>query len=221
MKVLVVDNNTLFRQGLMKLLTSQPSVSLVGGASDSWEAVIEARKMKPDLVILEPYVAQGNDNEALRKIREETPGAQLLILTVSSDEDDLWQAFRNGARGYLSKNSTPEQLFKAIEEIMHGEVAISPELSGKILREVLVWRSTDSGPESRTELTPREREILELLSTGVSDNEIGERLYIAASTVRHHVHNILQKLQLKNRVQLAMFSRNQQARVPGNVEGGK
>ena len=221
MKVLVVDNNTLFRQGLMKLLTSHASVGLVGEASDSWEAVIEARKMKPDLVILEPYLARGNDSEALRKIREETPAAQFLVLTVSEEEDDLWQAFRNGARGYLSKNSTPEQLFNAIEEIMQGEVAISPGLSGKILREVLVWKNTDTGAESRTELTPREREILELVSTGVSDSEVGEQLYIAASTVRHHVHNILQKLQLKNRVQLAMHSRNQRAKVPGNVEGGK
>ncbi len=218
MRILVVDNNILFRQGLMKLLTTQSDITVVGEAADSWEAVIESRKLNPDLVLIEPCMSRGNDLEAFRKIRENIPNTKFLVLTEYEEEDELWQAFRNGAHGYLSKNSTPEQLYHAIRDVMSGEVAISPSLSGKILREILFWRGEGERRITQAELTSKEREVLELLSTGASDNEISSQLYIAASTVRHHVHNILQKLHLRNRVQLAMFSRSQKLQMHSNTE---
>lgn len=206
----------------MKLLTTQPDITVVGEAADSWEAVIESRKLNPDLILIEACMSKGNDLDAFRKIRENTPTTKFLVLTEYEEEDELWQAFRNGAHGYLGKNSTPEQLYRAIRDVMSGEVAISPSLSGKILREILSWRGEEGGRrDTQAKLTPKEREVLKLLSTGASDNEISSQLYIAASTVRHHVHNILQKLQLKNRVQLAMFSRNQKLQIHSNTEGKK
>lgn len=210
MRILVVDSHGLFRQGLVKLLSAQPNITVVGEAADSWEAVIETRRLNPDLILFELRMPSGNGLEVLRKIRQDAPDTKVLVLTASEEEEDLWQALENGAHGYLIKSSTPEQLFRAIRDVVKGEVAISPSLSGKILREMVFWKEAKGKEGPQTELTPREREILELLSTGLSDNEISNRLYLSTSTVRHHVHNILRKLHLRNRVQAAMF-----ARVPG------
>lgn len=211
MRVLVVDNHSLFRQGLVKLLSTQPDITVVGEARDSWEAVIETRRLNPDLIIFELGMPSGNGLEALRKIRQDVPDTRFLVLTASEEEEDLWQALKNGAQGYLIKSSTPEQLFRGIRDVVKGEMAISPSLSGKIVREMLFWREGKGREGPQAKLTPREREILELLSTGISDNEISSRLYLSASTVRHHVHNILRKLHLRNRVQAAMFARSQRA----------
>ncbi|MBI4267247.1 MAG: response regulator transcription factor [Chloroflexi bacterium] len=208
MRVLLADNHTLFRQGLMRLLSTESDISVVGEASDGWAAVTETRRLNPDLVILEVRMPEGNGLETLKKIREDAPNCKLLVLTVSEGEADLWQAVKNGAQGYLLKDATPEQLLRAIRDIMSGEMVITPYLAGKMLRRILSRREGD-GEDSQTKLTPREREVLGLLGTGVSDEEIGRRLCLAGSTVRHHVHNILHKLQLRNRVQAAMFARSQ------------
>ncbi len=220
MRVLVVDNHTLFRQGLMKLLSTQPDISVVGEAADSWEAVIETRRLNPDLVLVEPRMTWGNGLEALRKIREEAPDTKFLVLTVSEEEEDLWQALKNGTQGYLTKSISPEQLFRAIRDVMKGETVISPSLSGKILRELLFQKGSEGeGPQKK--LTPREREILALLSTGASDKEISSQLCLSASTVRHYVHSILRKLHLRNRVQAAIFGKSQELRLRNNWEDVK
>ncbi|MFC2071148.1 response regulator [Chloroflexota bacterium] len=221
MRVMLVDNNTLFRQGLIKLLSTQPDITVVGEAADSWEAVIETRRLNPDLILFEPHMPSGNGLESLRKIREEAPDTKLVVLTVSEEEKDLWQALQNGVHGYLIKSSTSEQLFRSIRDVMKGEAAILLSLSGKALRELLFWREGKGREGHQAELTPREREILGLLSTGLSDNEIGSRLCLSASTVRHHVHNILRKLHLRNRVQAAMFARSPGAMLTSQPGGGK
>jgi DNA-binding NarL/FixJ family response regulator len=220
MRVLVVDNHTLFRQGLMELLSNQPDMTVVGEAGDSWEAVTETRRLSPDLILFEPNITWGNGLEALRKIREEAPDIKFLVLTISEDEEDLWQALKGGAHGYLLKSTTPEQLFRAIRDVMKGEITVSPSLAGKVLREQLFGRG-EKGGNPQAGLTPREREILALLSTGVSDKEIGSQLRLSASTVRHHVHSILRKLRLKNRVQAAVFGRSQEPRLSYNWEDVK
>lgn len=216
MRVLVVDNHTLFRQGLVELLSNQPDITVVGEAGDSWEAVIETRRLNPDLILVEPNMTWGNGLEALRKIREEAPDIKFLVLTISEEEEDLWQALKGGAQGYLLKSTTPEQLFRAIRDVMKGEITVSPSLAGKVLRAQL-FRGGGKGENTQVGLTPREREVLALLSTGVSDKEIGSQLRLSASTVRHHVHNILRKLRLKNRVQAAMLGRSQES--PLNYKG--
>ena len=143
------------------------------------------------------------------------------MLTVSEEEEDLWQALKKGAHSYLIKSSTPEQLFSAIRDVMKGEMAISPSLSGKVLRELLFLRGVQGREDPQATLTPREREIMELLGSGLSDNEISSRLYLSASTVRHHVHNILRKLHLRNRVQAAMFAKSLGAMLALQLRGGK
>ena len=208
MRVLVVDYNTLFREGLVKLLSIEQDISVVGEAADGWEAVIEARRLKPDLVLLDPGMPTGNGLESLRQIRLEAPATKFLVLTVSEEENDLLQAFKGGAQGYLLKNAHPEQLFNAIRDVMQGKTAISPSFAGKLLRELL-FRSGGEEEESRKELTHREKEILELVGTGASYKQIGGQLSLSAGTVGHHVQSILRKLRLKNRAQVAMFARNQ------------
>lgn len=208
MRVLVVDYNTLFREGLVKLLSIEQDISVVGEAADGWEAVIEARRLRPDLVLLDPRMPTGNGLESLRQIRLEAPATKFLVLTVSEEEDDLLQAFRDGAQGYLLKNAHPEQLFNAIRDVMQGKTAISPSFAGKLLRELL-FRGGGEEAEPRKELTHREKEILELVGTGASYKEIGGQLGLSAGTVGHHVQSILRKLRLKNRAQAAMFARNQ------------
>jgi DNA-binding NarL/FixJ family response regulator len=208
MRVLVVDYHTLFREGLVKLLSAQQDISVVGEAADGWEAVIEARRLQPDLVLLDPHMPIGNGLESLRQIRLEAPVTKFLVLTVSEEEDDLLQALKDGAQGYLLKNALPEQLFNAIRDVMQGKTAISPSFAGKLLRELL-FRSGGEEEGPRKELTHREKEVLELVGTGASYKEIGSQLGLSAGTVGHHVQSILRKLRLKNRAQAAMFVRNQ------------
>ena len=216
MRILVVDNHTLFRQGLIRLLASEPDISVVGEASDGWEAVIEARRLNPDLVLLDSYAPTENGLEFLRQIRLESPATKFLVLTLAEEPDDLLRAFKNGAQGYILQNSPPGQLFSAIRDVMRGKMVISPYLAGKVLPKLLPGkRAEDKSPQSG--LTPREREILELLSTGVSDREIGDQMRLSASTVRHHVHSVLRKLHLRNRVQAAMFIKNQQLHYPNHI----
>lgn len=207
MRVLLVDNNTLFRQGLIKVLATQPDIEVVGEAGDGWEAVVEARRLSPDLVILEVGLPRRNGLDHVTKIRQESPTTRLLVLTSSDDEGVLLQALNRGAHGYLLKSSTPEQLFLAIRSVMRGETAISPLVGGKTLRELILReqeRATGQG-----QLTPREEEVLALLGTGISYKDISVQLSLSVSTVGHHVHNILRKLNLRNRVQAATFARDQ------------
>ncbi len=210
-RVLLADSDTLFRQGLVKLLTTQPDIRVVGEVANSREVVTETKRLKPDLILIELHMFPEDGLEALRKIREEVPGAKCLILTALEKEEDLRQALIIGVQGYLPKNVSPEHLFWAIKSVMKGETAISPSLAAKVLRKELFWRGREK--KDSPELTPRETEILQLLNTGASDKEISRQLCLSVSTVRHHVHNILRKLCLKNRVQAAVFARGLQGYV--------
>lgn len=208
MRVLVVDSNKLFREALVRLLSTRQDISVVGEAADTWEAVIEARRQKPDLVLLDPLMPSGNGLELLRQIRLEAPATKFLVLTVSEEEDDLLQAFKNGVQGYLFKNAAPEELFNAIRDIMKGETAISPSFSRQLLQALMLC-SGEAKEGTRRALTHREEEILELMSTGASYKKIAGQLGLSAGTVSHHVQSILLKLGLKNRVQAAIFVRTQ------------
>lgn len=204
MRVLVVEHSALFRQGLRKLLDSQPDIEMVGEARDGWEAVVETRRLNPDLVILAIDVLHGSDLDHLSKIREEASGTRILVLTSSEREGDVWQVLKCGAQGYVLKNSSPEQLFRTMRSMMKGEIAVPPTVAGRMVQRLVL-----EGGEmrsSRQQLTQRESDILDLLSTGVSDREIACKLSLSASTVAYHVHIILRKLHLKNRVQAAVFA---------------
>lgn len=207
MNILLVDSNILFTQALASLLSTQADMIVTGKASTINEALSEIRKSEPDIMIVDPCRNQEINLDGCKKIKDDFPDIKCLTLTESENKDDLYQAMKNGSHGYLLKTSTPEQLFNALRNIQNGGMSISPYMAGKAIK-ALVLSGENRDIDLESNLTPRETEIMELLSTGISDNDIGDQLCISPSTVRHHVHSILQKLRLKNRMQLVMFFRS-------------
>jgi DNA-binding NarL/FixJ family response regulator len=205
----------------VKLLSTEPDITVVGEAADCFEAVMETRKLNPDVVLFDPGTDWANGLEMLRRITEEAPTIKLMVLTASAEENNLWQALNCGVQGYMIKSSTPEQLFNAIKDMMKGETVISPSLAGRAMRELVLSRERNYRQDGESELTARESEVLELLSKGFTDNEISSRLCIAVGTVRNHVHSVLRKLQLSNRVQLAIFAKSGKSGFQGKWGGGK
>ena len=216
MRVLLAGTGTLFRQGLRTLLKAQPEIEVLGEAADSWEAVLETRRLAPDLLILEidPPLASGLEH--IGRIREDAPATRVLLLTDSEREEDLWQALRRGVHGYLLKSCDSEELFRAIASVIKGELVVSPSIGGRALRGLALRLEGTTGARDR--LTPREKEVLRLLRGGNSDRDIGRQLSLSVSTVGHHVHNILLKLRLRNRVQAATLAATDESCLEGGPE---
>ena len=205
MRILVVDNATLFRDGLVKLLSTQPDIAVAGEVQDGWEAVVEARRVKPDLILLNPDVP-GNGFEALQQIRRESPNTRFIVFSESTKQGTLLQSFISGAHGYFLKDTPSEDVFKAIRDVMGGKTAISFLLSGRLVKEFL--QHGVETEHSTGELTLREQDILKRLGEGSSNRDIARELGLSTSTVRHHIHSILGKVGLRNRVEVALFARN-------------
>ena len=207
-RILVVDDHTLFRRGLIALLASDARLQVVGEAGDAGEAQRRAQALQPDVILLDNHLPGVNGVDALPGLREAAPTARVLMLTVSEDERDLGAALRGGARGYLLKTADSPALAEAIERAMRGESTISPEMSGKLADAfqagVAATKPDASGPLAM--LSPREREILAGIARGASNKEIGRGLGIAETTVKIHVQHILRKLGLSSRVQAAVFA---------------
>lgn len=209
--VLLVDDHTLFRQGLAGLLSSQDDIEVIGEASTGEEAVEKARELVPDLILMDINMPGTNGLEATRLIKDELPHTRIVMLTVSEDDRDLFEAVKNGAEGYLLKTLKAEQLFELLKGVFKGEAPISPSMAKKLLAEFAQMARRDDDkeqqlPSNRQELTRREREVLQLLSDGSTDKEIAATLCISRRTVKNHVHNILEKLQLQNRVQATAYA---------------
>lgn len=209
--VLLVDDHALFRQGLASLLSSQDGIEVVGQASNGHEALEKARELVPDLILMDIKMPGLNGLEATKLIKEELPHTRIVILTVSEDDQDLFDAVRNGAEGYLLKTLRAEELFELLKGVFRGEAPISPSMARKLLHE-FAQLSRRQGAEqehpsaSKEDLTRREKEVLQLLSDGATDKEIAAQLCISRRTVKNHVHNILEKLQLQNRVQATAYA---------------
>jgi len=209
--VLLVDDHALFRQGLAGLLSAQDGIEVVGEASDGAEALEKARELVPDLILMDINMPGVNGLEATRRIKEELPHTRVVMLTVSEDDHDLFEAIKNGAEGYLLKTLKAPELFRLLEGVFQGEAPISPTMARKLLTEFAQISRTqvpeaDSDHASGEQLTRREREVLQLISDGAPDKEIAAKLFISKRTVKNHVHNILEKLQLQNRVQAAAYA---------------
>lgn len=207
--VLLVDDHALFRQGLAGLLSSQDDIEVVGEASDGREAVEKARELVPDLILMDINMPGSNGLEATRLIKDELPHTRVVMLTVSEDDHDLFEAVKNGAEGYLLKTLKADQLFELLKGVFRGEAPISPSMAKKLLAEFAHMARKDKEHPAITdhqELTKREREVLQLLSDGDTDKEIAASLCISRRTVKNHVHNILEKLQLQNRVQATAYA---------------
>ena len=204
-RVMVVDDHTLFRRGLTALLSADARLHVVGEAADAAEALARAPSLAPDVVLLDNHLPGATGIDALPGLREAVPGVRVLMLTVSEDERDLARALAAGAAGYLLKTAEADWLVGAILRVVEGESVVSPEMTGKL---VAALRSSAApavrGPVDA--LSPREREILRELARGGSNKEIARALDIAETTVKVHVQSILRKLELPSRVHAALFA---------------
>lgn len=208
-RMLLVDDHALFRKGLVSLLGSQKDLQVVSEAEDGQEALEKARQLMPDIILMDISMPKCDGLEATRLILDEMPYAKIVMLTVSEDEDNLYKAIKSGAVGYLLKDLEPDLLYGLIRSVAAGQVAISPAMASKILAEYARGREMAEEVNRGRHVTQRETEILQLVVEGLGNKEIAHRLCISESTVRNHLHNILDKLHLQNRVQLAMYASRQ------------
>jgi DNA-binding NarL/FixJ family response regulator len=191
---------------MSRLIDSQPDLEVVAEAEDGFQAVQYARRYKPDLILMDIHMPECDGHEATRLIVNDWPEAQIVMLTVSDDDQDLFTAVRNGAIGYLVKKIEPEELFSRLRGVAQGEAPISRVMAGRILREFARVGTEGPPPDSTRSLTPREREVLQLVTKGMTNKEIGVQLHIAENTVKNHLRNILEKLHLQNRAQAAAYA---------------
>jgi DNA-binding NarL/FixJ family response regulator len=202
-----VDDHILFRKGLRGLLSARDDIDIVGECGDGAEAIEQTRKLAPDIVLMDIRMGGLDGLEATRRIAAEMPEVKIVMLTVSEQDDDLFEAIKSGARGYLLKNVEPEELLHFLRAVAAGEAALSPAVAAKILDEFSRGPNRERSPDlpQQPALTDREKEVLALLVEGLGNKQIARRLSISESTVRNHLHNVLYKLHLENRIQLAIY----------------
>lgn len=203
-RVLIIDDHTLFRSGIKLLLQRQTGFDVVGEAGNGLEGVKDAKRLKPDVVLLDLHMPDISGLETIPLLKDEAPQAQIIMLTVSEDADDLLDALRIGARGYLLKNIDTDFLLESIRRAAKGESVMSPQMAGK-LADVLRGPVKDNAATTG-KLSPREREIITKLARGDSNKEIARELELSESTVKIHVQGILRKLNLASRVQAAVYA---------------
>jgi two-component system, NarL family, response regulator LiaR len=202
-KVLIADDHAVVREGLRGLLISERGMEVIGEARDGREAVLQARALRPDVILIDLVMPHLDGLEAIRQIKAENPEARILVLTSFADDDKVFPAIKSGALGYLLKDSSPYDLLHAIRDVYRGESSLHPTIARKLIREL--GQPSDLPPAAEP-LTERELDVLRLLAQGLSNEEIAESLYIAKRTVTTHVSNILGKLHLANRTQAALYA---------------
>ena len=206
-RIMLVDDHVLFRKGVAALLASRSDIQVVGEASDGLEAIEVARSTFPDIILMDIGMPNCNGLEATRHIKREMPHIQIVMLTVSDDDQHLFEAIKSGAQGYLLKDLEPSQLYLMIESISRGEAPLSGAIAAKILKEFTQPnQDSNQDPEIIDALTEREINILELVVEGMTNKEIASSLVISENTVKIHLRNILEKLHLQNRIQAAVYA---------------
>ena len=216
-RLLLVDDHVLFRKGVAALLAARKDFQVVGEAGDGLEAIEIARETLPDVILMDINMPKCDGLEATRRIKREIPHVTIVILTVSEDDKDLFEAIKSGAQGYLLKNLEPYQLYDLLDSISKGEAPLSGVIAAKILKE---FAQPSSGPDDQPkvidELTARETTILQFVVEGLTNKEIATTLVISENTVKIHLRNILEKLHLQNRIQAAVYAVRQ-----GLVDSGQ
>lgn len=205
MRVLLVDDHALVRNGIASLLRAH-NIDVVGEASDGLEALEKARQLKPDIILMDIKMPRCNGLEATRLIKVEMSEIKVIMLTVSDDEDDLFEAIKSGAQGYLLKNIRAEEFLALLDGVSRGEAAISPLLATKIIEEFSRQAAKNAKTHPENELTDREIDVLKLVATGALNKEIASALNITENTVKYHLRNIMEKLHLSNKAQVAAYA---------------
>jgi len=209
MKVLLADDHPLFLDGLKNLLTSR-GVQVVGCARDGLEALDKARTLHPEVILMDIHMPQLDGLAALRLIKAELPDIRIVMLTMSAEDEDLFEAIKCGACGYLLKTQNTDEFFVLLQDVQRGEVALSPGLAARILAEF--GRQAGTAPaiedkEQRASLSAREMEVLTLVARGLTYKEVGAKLCLAERTVKYHMGEIIARLHLENRAQVIEYAK--------------
>jgi DNA-binding NarL/FixJ family response regulator len=208
MRVLVVDDHVLFRQGLVSLLQNNSTYEIVGEAGSVQEGIDKARSLKPDLILMDYILPDGTGIEATDVILAEQPFCCIVFLTVQDVDEAIFAALRRGARGYLLKNMAIADLLASLKSIERGEHAMTRAMASRVLGEFARGQAPRLDKSKTLEkLSPREIDVLREVGSGASNQEIAKRLFLSENTVKHHMHNILKKLDLENRRQAASFAK--------------
>jgi NarL family two-component system response regulator LiaR len=200
---LIADDHPVVRTGIRHLLETESGIELVGEAANGREAVNAVNQSHPDVILLDLVMPELDGTGAIREIKAQNPGVRILVLTTFASDDKLYPAIKAGAMGYLLKDTEPEDLVRAIEQVHRGEYPLSPAIAQKVLREIA--RRAEE-PLTSDPLTAREVEVLGLIARGLTNRQIADQLVISEATVRTHVGNILGKLHLATRTQAALYA---------------
>ncbi len=206
-RILLADDHSLFRRGVTGALADQSDIEIVGEAADGLQVIAKARELTPDIILMDICMPGMNGLEATRQVKAESPDIKIVILTIGEEDQNIFEAIKSGAQGYLLKDVEPQHLVEMVRGVFRGEAPISRTTAAKIVTEFARQaREADAGDRSEASLTAREKEVLGLVAGGATNKEIAAVLGNSPSTVKNHLQNILGKLHLGNRVQAAAYA---------------
>ncbi|MEI5098066.1 response regulator transcription factor [Streptomyces sp. PmtG] len=217
-RVVVVDDQTVVREGIVMLLGLLPGVEVVGAGGDGEEAVRLVAELAPDVVLMDLRMPRCDGAEATRRIRAEYPGTQVVVLTTFADDESLFPALRAGARGYLTKDAGGDEIVRAIEDVLSGEAGLSPKIQRRLLERLSEPDPATRRAEPPDGLTVRETEVIALIAEGMTNQEIARALHVSTATVKTHINNLFAKAGLKDRAQAVRYAyRHGLAQLPGST----
>lgn len=205
-RVVVADDQTVVREGIVMLLGLLPGVEVVGAAGDGEEAVRLVAELSPDVVLMDLRMPRCDGVEATRRIRSEYPGTQVVVLTTFADDESLFPALRAGARGYLTKDAGGDEIVRAVESVLSGDAGLSPSIQRRLLERLSHPEPAPVAAEAPDGLTARETEVLVLIAEGLTNQEIARKLHVSTATVKTHINNLFAKTGLKDRAQAVRYA---------------